>query len=182
MEVDPPPAARVQDHRDSFPVSSRRRNPIATLPAYHRANRLISPKTSDWSLPMPTRHAVCCCGQLSVTTTGEPVRISICHCCDCQRRTGSPFGAQARFDLTGTTIEGESSSWLRTADSGNRIAQHFCPVCGSTVYYLPEQEPGLIAVPVGGFADPAFPNPTVSVYESRRHPWVGIPADIEHHD
>jgi hypothetical protein len=41
--------------------------------------------------------ACCSCGQLQVTTTGEPVRISVCHCLACQRRTGSAFGVQARF-------------------------------------------------------------------------------------
>jgi hypothetical protein len=42
--------------------------------------------------------------------------------------------------------------------------------------------PGLIAVPVGAFADPSFPPPTVSVWEARRHAWVALPADIEHWD
>jgi hypothetical protein len=42
--------------------------------------------------------------------------------------------------------------------------------------------PDTIAVPIGAFADPTFPAPKVSVYEARRHPWTGIPADAEHHD
>jgi hypothetical protein len=42
--------------------------------------------------------------------------------------------------------------------------------------------PDLVAVPVGAFADPSFPAPRISVYESRRHPWVQLPDGIEHHD
>ena len=38
------------------------------------------------------------------------------------------------------------------------------------------------AVPVGAFADPAFPPPRVSVYEVRRHPWVSVPDGAEHWD
>ena len=128
---------------------------------------------------MTTRRASCGCGQLSATVTGEPVRISICHCLACQRRTGSVFGEQARFPATNVEIEGTSSSWSRTADSGNRITFHFCPTCGSTVFYQPEREPDLIAIPAGAFADPTIPAPRVSVYESRRHPWVIVPADME---
>ena len=79
-------------------------------------------------------------------------------------------------------VEGRSAEYVRTADSGNRIAFHFCPDCGSTVYYLPEAEPELIAVTVGAFADPTFPQPRVSVYEARRHRWVEVPAGVEHHD
>jgi hypothetical protein len=40
----------------------------------------------------------------------------------------------------------------------------------------------VIAVTVGAFADPAFPAPRVSVYESRRHPWASVPEDAEHID
>jgi len=131
---------------------------------------------------MTTRRASCGCGQLSVTVSGEPVRISICHCLDCQRRTGSIFGEQARFPATNVEIEGSSSTWTRTADSGNLITFHFCPTCGSTVFYRPDSEPDLIAVAVGAFADPSFPRPGVSVYESRRHPWITVPLDLEHFD
>ena len=46
---------------------------------------------------MTTRHAACSCGALKLTTTGEPIRVSVCHCLACQRRTGSAFGYQARF-------------------------------------------------------------------------------------
>ena len=131
---------------------------------------------------MDPRLASCSCGQLEVTVHGEPVRISICHCRACQRRTGSPFGAQARFNAKDAEINGQSNSWIRTADSGHRIDFHFCPNCGSTVFYLPEAEPDLIAVAVGAFADPGFPSPGVSVYETRRHPWIAVPIDMEHHD
>jgi len=106
----------------------------------------------------------------------------MCHCLACQRRTGSVFGTQARFPRDRVSIEGPSTQYVRTADSGNRITFHFCPACGSTLYYYIDDVPDTIAVPVGAFADPAFPAPRVSVYESKRHPWVGIPSDAEHLD
>lgn len=128
---------------------------------------------------MTTRHAACSCGQLHLDASGEHVRISMCHCLDCQRRTGSVFAAQARFPAANVSISGQSSTFVRPADSGNRITFHFCPNCGATVYYQINDLPEIIAVPVGAFADPSFPAPRVSVYEARRHSWVGIPADAE---
>lgn len=128
--------------------------------------------------------AECRCGQLSATVGGEPIRISVCHCLACQRRTGSAFAAQARFDPADVTIEGESREWARIADSGNRIIYHFCPECGSTVWYqggagLPEA----IAIPLGAFADPGFPAPRFSVWGMRKHPWVAILGDeVKHSD
>lgn len=131
---------------------------------------------------MTTRQASCSCGQLNVTTEGDPIRISMCHCLACQRRTGSAFGVQARFPRDKVSTSGRSTQYVRVGDSGGRATFHFCPDCGATVYYLLDGLPAAIAVPVGAFADPAFPAPRVSVYEARRHAWAGIPADAEHYD
>ena len=40
---------------------------------------------------------------------------------------------------------------------------HFCPDCGSQVFYTEPTEPDLIVVSVGSFADPSFPPPTPEV-------------------
>ncbi|CAN5328086.1 GFA family protein [soil metagenome] len=130
-----------------------------------------------------TRRASCRCGGLSVECEGEPIRVSVCHCFACQQRSGSPFGEQARFPADRVTIRGESTEWVRTADSGNPVAYHFCPICGSTVWYRGGPMPDAIAVPVGLFTDPEFPPPRFSVWESRSHPWIHLlGAEIEHHD
>lgn len=131
---------------------------------------------------MTTRRASCSCGQLSIEAQGEPIRISVCHCLACQQRTGSAFGVQARFMREHVTIAGQSTQYVRVADSGNKAMFHFCPSCGATVYYELGQFPDVIAVPVGAFADPSFPGPKFSVYEDRRHIWVSIDGPIEHFD
>jgi hypothetical protein len=131
---------------------------------------------------MTTREARCSCGGLKVTCTGDPVRISVCHCLACQRRTGSPFGQQARWPTERVTIEGAASTFVRVGDEGTRVTFRFCPTCGATVYYDIADMPGVIAVPVGAFADPTFPAPTVSVYEARKHAWVTVPGEVEHYD
>jgi hypothetical protein len=131
---------------------------------------------------MNERRGSCCCGQLAVVARGEPVRISMCHCQACQRRTGSVFGAQARFPAGQVETSGRSNVYVRTADSGNTITSHFCPDCGSTVYYRLQVAPDTIAVVVGAFAAPAFPAPRVSVYDEQRHPWVVLPETIEQID
>ena len=77
-----------------------------------------------------------------------------------------------------------SKSWTRTADSGNTITYDFCPECGSTVHYANAGKfDGLVAIPVGAFADPSFPPPGFSVWEKRKHEWVEIAgANVEHSD
>lgn len=92
------------------------------------------------------------------------------------------FGVQARFPRDQVTrIEGRSSEYVRTADSGNRAVFHFCPECGSTVYWHGSGVTDVLAVAVGAFADPAFAPPTRSVYEARRHAWVSVPDCVSEH-
>lgn len=110
------------------------------------------------------------------------MRISVCHCFGCQKSTGSAFGVQARFPRQRTSVSGPSTAYVRTGDSGGQATFHFCPTCGSTVYYEPHGIPDAIAIPVGAFADPTFPAPTIAVYEVRQHRWVTIEGIAEHYD
>jgi hypothetical protein len=128
------------------------------------------------------RSAQCRCGRLRVDCEGEPVRISVCHCLDCQRRSGSAFAAQARFPADQVTITGEAKTYVHVGDSGRRGTFHFCPVCASTVAYVLEAEPDRVAVALGAFADPTFPPPRFSVYENRKHLWTVVLGDDVEHD
>ncbi|MFP6743322.1 MAG: GFA family protein [Alphaproteobacteria bacterium] len=121
---------------------------------------------------MKTRTASCACGQRSVACQGEPEKVSLCHCLDCQKRIGSTYGVAAFFPRNSVTAEGRASIFRRATDSGFAVAFHFCPDCGSTVFWEPERKPQAIAVAVGSFADPSFPAPTQSVWNERRHSWV----------
>lgn len=42
---------------------------------------------------------------------------------------------QARFRRDQVTFAGQATAWTRKAESGNVLTFHFCPTCGSTVYY-----------------------------------------------
>jgi hypothetical protein len=125
---------------------------------------------------MTRRVAGCACGQLQIRCPGEPAKVSLCHCLDCQRRTGSAFGIAAFFDAGSTEIIGPSRSYRRDSDSGFPVTFHFCGACGSTVFWYPSRKPTVVAVAVGCFADPLFPAPTQAVYCEHRHGWVATPG------
>lgn len=128
---------------------------------------------------MQKREAACSCGQLRVRTKGDPVRVSMCHCTACQRRTGSAFGMQARWRGGQVEITGRTTEYVRVSDDGEERTFRFCPECGATVFWTTEDAPDVIAVAIGAFADPTFPQPTVSVYGSRRYPWLQLPDGLE---
>lgn len=123
-----------------------------------------------------TRIATCACGNLRVTCASEPVKVSLCHCLACQRRTGSTYGIAAFFSREDVRVEGPSKSYERQSDRGFPVRLHFCPDCGSTVFWEPQRKPEFVAVGVGSFADPKFPAPTQSVHGEHRHAWVSDPG------
>jgi len=120
------------------------------------------------------RTASCSCGQLRIECRGAPTKVSLCHCLECQRRTGSAFGIAAFFEIDGVKISGQSRAFTRQGDSGFPVVLHFCETCGSTVFWYPTRKPSAVAVAVGSFADPEFPRPEQAVYQASRHPWLTV--------
>ena len=129
------------------------------------------------------RQAACHCGQLKLRLSGEPQLVSSCHCQACQRRTGALFGSTSfwRKDQIAAT-EGEHRTFRRQADSGNGLVFHFCPTCGSNVFWESERQPELVSIAVGCFADSAFPAPMRTVWTESKHGWLPFPAAIRHHE
>jgi len=118
------------------------------------------------------RIAHCCCGSLRAEAIGEPAFVGACHCTECQRRTGSPFGVGAICPKQQVRTEGTSKVYVRGSDSGRKLEKHFCPDCGSTVFWYGELYPDMVGIAFGMFADPSMAAPTLSVWEATRHPWV----------
>ena len=131
---------------------------------------------------MTIREARCACGALSARAAGDPVRISICHCLECKRRTGSAFGWNATYPADQVRIAGPYETYERGSDDGFWVRHHFCGRCGVGVWYEIERRPFMISIPAGAFADPDhFPPPGVEVYEERACPWLpdlGLPRDL----
>jgi hypothetical protein len=126
---------------------------------------------------MSSRTASCCCGQLRIEVQGEPLGTGICHCLVCQKRTGSVFATLACFAAP-YRVTGTASEYARSVEGG-RVVFHFCPTCGSTVFHTEDRSAAeRVDVAVGAFADPSFPPPLDSVYDSRRHAWVQLPAGV----
>ena len=130
---------------------------------------------------MSSRTASCCCGQLRIEVEGEPRGVGVCHCLACQQRTGSVFATLASFSAP-YRVFGSATQYVRVGDQGARFVFRFCPVCGTTLFHTEEGNDESVSVAVGAFADPSFPPPRVSIYDSRRHPWVTLPPGTKAFD
>jgi hypothetical protein len=129
-----------------------------------------------------TKTALCQCGKLAAVITGDPQMIGVCHCEDCQRRTGSVFGAAAYFQKEQVRIEGDRSVFAKAGSSSLQKRLSFCPTCGSTIYWELDALPGLCAVAVGAMFDPALGEPSMSWWDRSAHSWVQLPDGAKNHD
>src|SRR5271169_5499970 len=71
-----------------------------------------------------------------------------------------------------------SKTFTRNSVVGKVVSFHFCPKCGSTVFWEPERVPHLIGVAVGAFGDPSFPQPEQSVFTTSKRAWAGLPGEM----
>jgi len=128
--------------------------------------------------------ARCHCGGVEITCNGEPDPVILCHCKLCQRRTGGLFHIAAWFESSLVSIVGETTEFTRTAGDANLpFTFHFCPTCGTSIWWLSPRPDGPLAGKIGiaggCFAEPNFPVPTISIYEEHKHLWITPPTDVQ---
>jgi len=126
--------------------------------------------------------ASCQCGSLTATIDdGAEPTVVMCHCIDCQKRSGSQFGSIVYYPASQVAIHGAAREFSRATDSGSTFTTGFCSTCGSTVYAKPGRMPEILGVTAGTLADPGLGTPVRSVYEQSKHPWIALPETMSHH-
>jgi hypothetical protein len=130
-----------------------------------------------------TREARCACGACAIRVQDEPAINAICHCRDCQRRTGSAFGWSAYFPNAAVTATlGAFRTYSpagKAPDAGNKDWQEriFCGKCGTTLSWRSSDFEGLTGIAGGCFNEATpLPEPTMSVGNETRCAWMTVPA------
>jgi len=99
----------------------------------------------------------------------------MCHCLDCQRRTGSVLSIAAFYERSAVDLlRGTPRRFTRESASGQPVTFQFCGTCGANVFWEPARMPLLVGVAVGAFGDPDFPPPQQAVWTKDRPPWLGL--------
>jgi len=112
---------------------------------------------------------------LKVMVSGEPTLVLACNCTQCQKRTGSVFGVSAYFPKEAVSVSGKSKVFTSVSDRGTRSGAHFCPECGTTLFWDASLGRG---VAVGCFADPSFPPPQFVAWAQHQHHWARFPEGV----
>ncbi len=129
---------------------------------------------------MATREAACHCGQLRLEVEGEPFAVSICNCLACQRRTGSAFGMQGGSRRT--RCRSRAASTTTRASPTRRTASHTPSISAPSAARRSSTRSRTTRTWSSSLSARLrilLPPPTESGYDSRRHPWIGLPDSIE---
>lgn len=123
----------------------------------------------------------CHCGNLRYEAEIDPTDVVICHCSDCQVLSGSAFAVTVPARPGSFRIlAGEQSIYLKTAASGNKREQGFCPNCGTRIYSRPaEDRTGKYGLRVGTINQRRTLVPREQIWTRSAHAWIDGIALIE---
>ena len=120
----------------------------------------------------------CLCGAVRFAATGEPYRVGLCHCSDCRKDGGAPFGAFVIFPADHVAVSGESGA----EPSRTHGSRYHCPRCGSPVFGRGDGSDE-IELHLGSFDEPGRWAPTYELWTIRREPWLpAIPGVVRRYE
>jgi hypothetical protein len=128
------------------------------------------------------------CGAVRFRVTGEPSRVTICHCTWCQRRTGTAFGTEVVFNSDQVEMTGSEIARYRhvSDESGRWLDVEFCRRCGTNLGFTLEAVPGVRTLPAGAFDDPTWIKPEHykfrHVFVQSRRNWSDLAPHIEQYE
>jgi hypothetical protein len=123
-------------------------------------------------------NGACHCGRVSFTAQIDPTRVMICHCSDCQTLSGAPFRAVAVAPYDTLVLHGETKSYVKVAESGNKRAQVFCPHCATPLFATAPQNPTSVVIRLGCVAQRAQLVPAAQIWQRSALPWLRDLHDV----
>lgn len=116
--------------------------------------------------------ARCHCGQVRLSAEINPARVFVCFCTDCQKLTGSAFRTVVPALPGSVQLDGQVHNYTKTAASGKRRIQSFCPVCGSPMFARAEDAPDAYMLRVGVLDQASQLIPTAKLWQSSQWRWT----------
>jgi len=111
----------------------------------------------------------CACGAVRFEATAAPINVWVCHCRLCQKTTGQPFFARAKFDRSSVNITGETA-WRA---SSARLRRGRCAKCGTPMFSEATDGP-TIGIALGAMDDPNTLPPQMHIWVSRKVGWLKL--------
>ena len=124
----------------------------------------------------------CHCGKITYQAEIDPEKVGICHCTDCQTISGTAYRTNVQ-SLPGTfkLLTGEPRIYIKTAESGNKRAQGFCPDCGTGLFSTTETDRKVYGLRVGSIRQRGELRPRSQGWCRSAQPWSMDIRDLPQH-
>jgi len=76
-------------------------------------------------------------------------------------------------------VKGQTKSYIKVAESGNRRAQVFCPECGTPLWATAPENPTSVMVRLGCVKQRVQLEPAVQIWAHSALPWVSGLASLK---
>lgn len=123
----------------------------------------------------------CHCGRITYTATIDPEDVTLCHCTDCQRVSGSAYRVSVPAPRQTFELAGEPKVYIKTAESGRKRAHGFCPECSSPIYSAPVENPATFSLRVGCLDQRADLPPRRQIWCDSALAWAWDLGEVERH-
>jgi hypothetical protein len=120
----------------------------------------------------------CQCRSIRYRITGEPLTVYVCHCTDCQRRTGSAFGMSMLLQKNQfEVLAGTPKTYSFIEPGGRQRSGAYCERCVIRLWGESARTPDIMYVRPGSLDDTSGLEPAGHIWTRSKQPWVVIPAD-----
>ena len=121
----------------------------------------------------------CHCGQITFEAEVDPNAMLICHCTDCQTLTGSVYRAVVSAPATHFVLRTcTPTSYVKTAESGNKRRHAFCGNCGTPIYACAVDDPQSYSLRIGTITQRAAFSPQRQIWRRSALNWVDALAAV----
>jgi hypothetical protein len=121
----------------------------------------------------------CHCGSITYEAEVDPEKVAICHCTDCQTLSGSAFRTVVPATREAFRLRtGQPKIYVKTAESGAKRAQAFCPDCGTPVYSAAVGDAPVLFIRVGTSRQRSRLPPKSQVWFRSALDWVADIASV----
>lgn len=120
----------------------------------------------------------CLCGRVRYSADAEPAFVSVCHCTDCQKFSGSAFATVVGVPASALRVTGTLKTFTKVGDSGKPIHRCFCPECGCGVTEKADALPAVVMICVGTLDDRRWVKPVSQIYCDSAQPWVKLGREL----
>ena len=123
----------------------------------------------------------CHCGAVKYESAGRVLRFAQCHCPDCRKISGSPFGTGLVVTSKGFTVtDGEAE--LTAYESSPGKYRNFCRRCGTHLFARMDEQPRMVIIRAGSIDSGLDQGPHMHIWVGAKAAWHEITDALPRHE